>query len=591
MPSPPRTFLYAAQVGLIALAYWGAARLSLPLAIPPGYATAIWPAAGIALAGLLMLGARAWPGVWIGALAANLSVAASAPVSALIATGSALQAVAAASMVRQLIGVPYRFERAAQVLQFAAAAALCSSIAPTFALVPLAAGHELSARQLLWNWATWWQGDVLGMLLVAPLVLSWSIAGSVKWTPRKALEAALVAALLAAAAEFAFTGNVGRPFLVVPLLAWVAFRFGQREVVTAVALVCLMASWYTLRRGVGPFAGHPIEESLVLLLLFTCTMVGTGLILSAVLWQLERAMLAARRRAEGMLLDSERRFRLMVESVVDYAIFMLDAEGRVASWNAGAERILGYQADEGELIRAKVAAEKASEAKSQFLANMSHELRTPLNSLLILARLLADNPGSNLSAKQVQFAQTIHASGMDLLSLINDLLDLAKIESGAIASLNFAPARLDELGQELERGFRQLAQDKGLQFSISIDAATPATIRTDVQRVKQVLKNLLANAFKFTRKGGVTLRIAPDAAGWIAFSVTDTGIGIPRDKQEIIFEAFQQADGTTSRQYGGTGLGLSISRELTRLLGGEIGLVSEQGRGSTFTLRLPVAPA
>ena len=669
MPSPLRPFLYAAQVGLLALAYWGAARLSLPLAISPGYATAIWPAAGIALAGLLMLGTRAWPGVWIGALAANLAVAASAPVSALIATGSALQAVAAASLVRRLIGVPYRFESATQVLKFAAAAALCSSIAPTFALIPLAAGHGLSARELLWNWATWWQGDVSGMLLAAPLILSWSVPSSVRWTPRKLLEAALVAALLVAAGEFVFTGDAGRTFLVVPPLVWVAFRFGQREVATAVALLCLMAGWHTLRGGTGPFAGHPIDEALVLLLLFTATMVSTGLILSALLWQLERAMLAARRRAEGMLLESERRFRLMVDSVVDYAIFMLDADGRVASWNAGAERILGYPADEivgqglmcfypdaeagkaqreleaarvagrfeeegwrrrkdgsvfrahvvvtavrdeggallgfakvtrdlterarveGELIRAKVAAEKASEAKSQFLANMSHELRTPLNSLLILARLLADNQAGNLNPKQVQFAQTIYASGMDLLSLINDLLDLAKIESGAIASLNLAPARLDELGEELERGFRQLAQDKGLQFSISIDAAAPATIRTDMPRVKQVLKNLLANAFKFTRKGGVTLRIAPDAPGWIAFSVTDTGIGIPRDKQEIIFEAFQQADGTTSRQYGGTGLGLSISRELTRLLGGEIGLVSEQGRGSTFTLRLPVAPA
>jgi PAS domain S-box-containing protein len=669
MPSAPRTFLYAAQIGLLALAYWGAARLSLPLAIPPGYATAIWPAAGIALAGLLMLGARAWPGIWIGALAANLAVAASAPVSALIATGSALQAVAAASLVRRLMGVPYRFESATQVLQFAAAAALCSSIAPTFALAPLAAGHSLSAPELLWNWATWWQGDLSGMLLAAPLVLSWSVPGSVRWTPRKVLEAALLAALLAAVSEFVFTGHVGRTFLLVPPLVWVAFRFGQREVTTAVAMVCVAASWYTLQRGSGPFAGHPIDEALVLLLLFIGTMVSTMLILSALLWQLERAMLAARRRAEGMLAESERRFRLMVDSVVDYAIFMLDAEGRVASWNAGAERILGYQADEiigqglaglypdaeagkarrelevasvagrfeeegwrrrkdgsvfrahvvvtavhdeggallgfakvtrdltererveAELIRAKVAAENASEAKSQFLANMSHELRTPLNSLLILARLLADNQGGNLNAKQVQFAQTIHASGMDLLSLINDLLDLAKIESGAVASLNLAPVRLDELGQELERGFRQLAQDKGLQFSISIDAAAPATIRTDAARVKQVLKNLLANAFKFTREGGVTLRIAPDVAGWIAFSVADTGIGIPRDKQEIIFEAFQQADGTTSRHYGGTGLGLSISRELTRLLGGKIGLVSEPGRGSTFTLRLPVAPA
>jgi PAS domain S-box-containing protein len=668
MPSPPRSLLYAAQVGLLAAAYWAAAKLALPLAIPPGYASAVWPASGIALAGLLMLGARAWPAVWVGSLAANLTVEASAPVSALIATGSALQAVAAAALVRRLAGVPHRFESADHVVKFVTAAALCSSIAPTFALIPLAARHDLSAGGLFWNWWTWWQGDASGMLLVAPLVLSWLVPGSVAWTPRKVLEAVVLAMLLIAASEFVFTGEPGRTFAIVPLLVWVAFRFGQREVTTAIAVVCLMALWYTLRRHIGPFASMPLDEALPLLFVFTLTMVTTGLILCAVLWQLERAMLAARRRAEGMLVESERRFRLMVESVVDYAIFMLGADGRVASWNAGAERILGYRADEiigepltrfylpedialgkprrelevasaagrfedegwrlrrdgsvyranvvvtavrdddgallgfakvtrdltertrveAELVRATVAAEKASEAKSQFLANMSHELRTPLNSLLILARLLADNQGANLSAKQVQFAQTIYASGMDLLSLINDLLDLAKIESGAVASVNIEAARLDQLAAELERSFHQLALSKGLQFAIDIDAALPQTIRTDMPRVKQVLKNLLANAFKFTRQGSVTLRVAPDAPGWIAFSVADTGIGIEEDKRQIIFEAFQQADGTTSRQYGGTGLGLSISREITRLLGGEIRLQSEPGKGSTFTLRLPV---
>ena len=245
--------------------------------------------------------------------------------------------------------------------------------------------------------------------------------------------------------------------------------------------------------------------------------------------------------------------------------------------------------EQAELIRAKVAAEKASEAKSQFLANMSHELRTPLNSLLILARLLADNAGGNLSAKQVQFAQTIYASGMDLLSLINDLLDLAKIESGAITTLNIGPAKLEELRDDLERSFRQVALDKKLQFTIGIDPGLPPVIRTDMARLKQVLKNLLANAFKFTKQGSVSLQIAPAAPQRIAFSVTDTGIGIPADKQKIIFEAFQQADGTTSRQYGGTGLGLSISRELTRLLGGELRVASEPGKGSTFTLYLPLS--
>jgi signal transduction histidine kinase len=257
---------------------------------------------------------------------------------------------------------------------------------------------------------------------------------------------------------------------------------------------------------------------------------------------------------------------------------------------------------EADLVRAKVAAEKASEAKSQFLANMSHELRTPLNSLLILARLLADNNGGNLTPKQVQFAQTVYASGMDLLSLINDLLDLAKIESGAITSLAPGPVALAEVRDELEHMFRQLAQDKGLRFDIRLDPMLPALIRTDAARLKQVLKNLLANALKFTREGSVALDVAPATSGWsaghpaldrapsvVAFCIADTGIGIARDKQKLIFEAFQQADGTTSRQYGGTGLGLSISRELTRLLGGEIQVTSEPGKGSRFTLFLPAA--
>ncbi len=220
---------------------------------------------------------------------------------------------------------------------------------------------------------------------------------------------------------------------------------------------------------------------------------------------------------------------------------------------------------------------------------MSHELRTPLNSLLILARLLADNAGGKLDAKQVKFAQTIHAAGLDLLSLINDLLDLAKIESGAVTALNVAPARFADLRDDLERNFRQLAQDKGLEFAISVDPALPPTLRTDAARVKQVLKNLLANAFKFTNRGAVRLRIAPEPSGRVAFAVSDTGIGIPSDKQKIIFEAFRQADGSTSRLYGGTGLGLSISRELTRLLGGELRLASAPGEGSTFTLVLPLA--
>ncbi|MEH1817131.1 MAG: response regulator [Nostoc sp.] len=228
----------------------------------------------------------------------------------------------------------------------------------------------------------------------------------------------------------------------------------------------------------------------------------------------------------------------------------------------------------------------SSKYKSEFLANMSHELRTPLNSLLILARLLADNSLNNLTDKQVEYSRTIYSAGTDLLELINDILDLAKIESGTM-SLDIEQIVLADLETSLEQTFRQVAHNKELSFTIERDEKLPPTIYNDSKRLQQVLKNLLANAFKFTERGGVKLQIFQVDNSTIAFAVSDTGIGIPAEKQKIIFEAFQQADGTTSRKYGGTGLGLSISRELAQLLGGRIELLSQPGQGSTFTLYLP----
>ncbi|MFG2524733.1 HAMP domain-containing protein [Streptomyces sp. NPDC048527] len=246
--------------------------------------------------------------------------------------------------------------------------------------------------------------------------------------------------------------------------------------------------------------------------------------------------------------------------------------------------------------------------KSEFLANMSHELRTPLNSLLILAKLLADNADSNLTPKQVEFAETIHGAGSDLLQLINDILDLSKVEAG---KMDVSPTRiaLVQLVDYVEATFRPLTAEKGLDFSVRVSPELPATLHTDEQRLLQVLRNLLSNAVKFTDSGAVELVIRPAGADvpnaireqlleagslreadgdLIAFSVTDTGIGIASSKMRVIFEAFKQADGTTSRKYGGTGLGLSISREIARLLGGEIHAQSEPGRGSTFTLYMPL---
>jgi HAMP domain-containing protein/CheY-like chemotaxis protein len=229
-----------------------------------------------------------------------------------------------------------------------------------------------------------------------------------------------------------------------------------------------------------------------------------------------------------------------------------------------------------------------SKYKSQFLANMSHELRTPLNSLLILSRQLADNAEGNLSDKQIRYADTIRQAGTDLMTLINEILDLAKIESGTMA-IEISQVRFGNLRDYVDQTFRQVAEEKGLQLVTELDADLPASIDTDDMRLRQVLRNLLSNAIKFTEKGRVHLRIYRPAFDVVAFAVSDTGIGIPRDKQRLIFEPFQQADGSTNRKYGGTGLGLAISREIAGLLGGDLRVESTPGRGSTFTLFVPTA--
>jgi CheY-like chemotaxis protein/signal transduction histidine kinase/HAMP domain-containing protein len=274
---------------------------------------------------------------------------------------------------------------------------------------------------------------------------------------------------------------------------------------------------------------------------------------------------------------------------------------QLSSQNAAVE------AKNREIELAKLALQERAEQlaltgkyKSEFLANMSHELRTPLNSLLILAEMLAGNPDGNLTSKQQEFAKTIYSSGADLLTLINDILDMAKIESGTMP-VDVGEVPFPDLQEYVERTFQPVADNQDLQFTVELADGLPPTMYTDGKRLQQVLRNLLSNAFKFTQEGKVSLRVELAEKGWsadhptlgqagaaVAFVVSDTGIGISADKLRIIFEPFQQADSGTSRRYGGTGLGLSISREIARFLGGEIGVQSTPGEGSTFTLYLPL---
>jgi CheY-like chemotaxis protein/CHASE3 domain sensor protein len=313
-------------------------------------------------------------------------------------------------------------------------------------------------------------------------------------------------------------------------------------------------------------------------------------------------LLAQTQRQSEQLQTQQEELRVANEELAERSQVLKESQRRLESQQAELEQtnsqleeqasILQTQRDELQQAQAALserAAElvRSNQYKSEFLANMSHELRTPLNSSLILAKLLADNRPGNLTEEQVRFAETIFAAGNDLLALINDILDLSKIEAGKVEvqpeSVNIASAM-----ENLARNFEPQARQRGLAFTHAMDPGTPERIETDPQRFGQILKNLLSNAFKFTEQGAISLRVSATPDGQVAFAVQDSGIGIPSEQQEIIFEAFRQADGSTHRRYGGTGLGLSISRDLARLLGGDVTVQSEPGKGSIFTLRLPL---
>jgi signal transduction histidine kinase len=331
---------------------------------------------------------------------------------------------------------------------------------------------------------------------------------------------------------------------------------------------------------------------------------GVGMTLRAVAYRsrLELLLRETQRQGEELQVQQEE-LRVSNEELEERGRALMESQARLETQQAELEQtnvqleehtqrletqrhdLLAFQA---ELAANAKTLARSNQYKSEFLANMSHELRTPLNSALILAKLLRDNKEHTLTPEQERYAATIHSANMDLLNLINDILDLSKIEAGHLV-LEPETMDMERVSQSLSEMFAPLAGEKGLDWRIERMPGTPDTIVTDELRLQQVLKNLLSNAFKFTDEGSVTLSISAEGDHAVRFEVRDTGIGIPLDKQQVIFEAFQQGDGTTSRRFGGTGLGLSISRELARLLGGAIGVASEHGVGSVFSLVVPRA--
>ncbi|WEK44774.1 MAG: response regulator [Candidatus Sphingomonas colombiensis] len=346
---------------------------------------------------------------------------------------------------------------------------------------------------------------------------------------------------------------------------------------------------------------HPVDDRVLELLGEVSSAMGVALRSARYRSELQNLLEETQRQSEELQVQSEE-LRVSNEELEEQGRALRDSQSRLEQQQAELEQTnvqLEEQAQQLEVQRDDLARsnasvelkarelEQASRYKSDFLANMSHELRTPLNSLLILSKLLGDNPDDNLSEEQVNYAQTIHSSGNDLLGLINDILDLSKIEAGHV-QIRPETVALERLAADLRPLFQPVADERHLQFEIAIAADCSPTIDTDRQRLEQILKNLLSNAFKFTAEGSVRLTIERAGDDHLAFAVTDTGIGIAAEQQRGIFEAFHQADGTISRRYGGTGLGLSISRELARLLGARITLTSAEGKGSSFTVTLPL---
>jgi signal transduction histidine kinase len=520
----PQSTPYALRVAMLAAVYFALARLSLAFAIPPGYATALWPPAGIALAALWLGGLRLWPGVWIGAAAANYTIEASAAAALVIGTGNALEALAGGWLAGRLLADRRGpFSQPRYVMRFFGVALAASTLAASVGVGELALSGGLPSGSALANWVTWWLGDATGMMIVTPLIVAWTRPGRVAWSARRAVECAALFCALAITAAEVFTGwlfgsnSLPLTYLLLPFVMWAAVRFGGREAVTACALVSAIALGATFA-GSGPFAGHGVNASLLLQQAFVATLVATGLVLSGLMRQISR------------LAETERRAHEEMEHMVHLA---------------------------------------------------AHDLQEPIRTVVNFTDLLQLRYAERLGAEGLEYLRFIAGGAMRGRQMIDEVLQL--LEAGRrplVLERTSSAAALAAALQGLKGAIESNAA--------SVACGPLPDVHADARMLQSVFQNLVGNAIRYRDEAPPRVGVSAERTGghW-TFSVRDNGIGVdPRQHQEI-FGMFKRRARLTFPDISGTGSGLALCKRIIERHGGRIWVESPHSGGSIFHFSLP----
>jgi signal transduction histidine kinase len=544
---PAVTTRSVVEIAAFAAIYVVAARAGLGLDAVSGFATLVWAPSGLSLAAVLILGRRVWPGVFLGALAANILTGAPLGVALGLAAGNTIEALVGASLLRRVPGFRNSLDRVVDVIALIVFAALLSTtLSATIGVACLAAGGLITAGAgaAVATWRAWWFGDLIGDLLVAPVLLVWLTPPHALPRGKRVIEAAGVGVTTVIAAGFVFGATPSghgaaftQAYLFFPVLIWAALRFGQRGAVSAGFLVSTIAVWGTAM-GRGPFVRPALHESLFALQTFMGIAAITFLALGAA--------------------SSERR-RAIAE--LERAV----ADARVARDLAAA----------------------ANQAKGEFLAVMSHELRTPLNAIYGFTELLSLGVRGPITDEQRETLDRIRSNQAHVLGLVNDVLNFARIEAGHL-TFDIQTIRVRDTFSEVEVAIEPDARKKAITMRRDLADAT-LVARSDPDKLRQVLINVVANAVKFTPSGGTVTMSARRNGDVVHIDVSDTGIGIPEEHLANVFEPFFQVENGKTRRHGGVGLGLAIARDLARAMGGEMLVESRLGSGTTVSIIIPAA--